>query len=90
MRHCEVELIFPGAVITSITVCTLCIEFGKLSSTCLLSFIHLQLPGLIHISDKGRVWWGKFAMINLGFILSFAALLLLAMFEDELNKVLSS
>lgn len=50
--------------------------------------VFLQLPGLMHMADEGRVWWGRFVMINLGFVLSFTALLLLALFEHELNDII--
>ena len=67
---------------------------GKTTATSL--FVHCnytftfyyQLPGLIHTKDKGCSRWGQFVMCNVGFLVAFTALLLLAMFEEELNAII--
>jgi zinc transporter ZupT len=46
------------------------------------------LPELIHSKEKGRHRWGLFLAANLGFLLSFLALFLLAVYEETLNSLL--
>ncbi len=49
----------------------------------------LQLPELIHSNEKGSSRWVMFLMANIGLIISFVALLLLAIYEDALNSLVS-
>ena len=51
-------------------------------------YVYYQLPGLVHTKDKGCSRWGQFVMSNVGFLVAFAALLLLAVYEEELNAVI--
>ncbi|XP_064396790.1 zinc transporter ZIP6-like isoform X1 [Halichondria panicea] len=47
------------------------------------------LPELIHSNEKGSSRWVMFLMANIGLIISFVALLLLAIYEDALNSLVS-
>jgi hypothetical protein len=50
----------------------------------------LQLPELIHSKEKQlcrRMVF--FVMVNIGFIISFLALLLLAIYEEDLNTLIT-
>ena len=48
----------------------------------------LQLPELIHSKEKGRHRWGLFIAANAGFFVSFLALFLLAVYEEDLNTLI--
>lgn len=51
---------------------------------------HLQLPELIHSKEKRACKrLVLFAMVNIGFIISFIALLLLAIYEEDLNSLIT-
>jgi len=47
------------------------------------------LPDLIHSKEKGRTRWGLFLMANIGFYISFIVLLLIAIYEEQLNSLIS-
>ena len=49
---------------------------------------HTQLPELIHSREKGRTRWILFLMANIGFYISFVVLLLIAIYEEELNTLI--
>ena len=49
---------------------------------------HTQLPELIHSREKGRTRWMLFLMANIGFYISFVVLLLIAIYEEELNTLI--
>lgn len=51
--------------------------------------LFLQLPQLIHTKAKGWRRGISFLMINIGFILSFVALLLLAIYEEDLDSLVT-
>ena len=50
---------------------------------------HTQLPELIHLKQKGCLRWGLFLVLNIGFLISFVVLLLLAIYEDQLNNLVN-
>ena len=49
----------------------------------------IQLPELIHVKEKGCVCFLLILMANIGFIISFVALLLIAIYEEELNTLIT-
>ena len=56
--------------------------------------MHEQLPDLIHETDAkltrhGWQWWLRFFLVNLGFLTSFAVLLLIAIYEDEIDELVT-
>ena len=65
---------------------------------CVLIFVfllcmHMQLPDLIQHETDAKLtshrwqWWLRFFLVKLGFLTSFAVLLLLAIYEDEINEL---
>ena len=48
-----------------------------------------QLPELIHMKEKGGVRFLLILMANIGFFISFVILLLIAIYEEELNTLIS-
>lgn len=55
---------------------------------CLRIYIS-QFPELIHSKQKGWRRVIMFVMINIGFIISFVALLLLAIYEEDLDTLVT-
>lgn len=45
------------------------------------------LPSIIHNTEKGYMLAIIFIMINIGIVISFVSLLLIAIYEDELNQI---
>ena len=61
---------------------------------CTYLFFFLQLPELIHGGDyvkltkTGWRWSLRFFLTNLGFFIAFVVLLVLALYEEELNELI--
>ena len=51
--------------------------------------ISTQFPEMIHSKEKGWRRVVMFVMINIGFAISFMALLLLAIYEEDLNTLVT-
>ena len=58
-----------------------------LSIILIWSFSYLQLPSIIHNTEKGYMLAVIFIMASIGFAISFVSLLLIAIYEDELNQI---
>ena len=57
-----------------------------------MSLCRTQLPDLVHETDAkltshGWRWWLRLFLVNLGFLTSFAMLLVLAVYEDKINEL---
>ena len=48
-----------------------------------------QLPELIHSKEKGYHRWGLFCAANIGFFVSFIVLFIIAVYEEDLNNLVS-
>ena len=53
------------------------------------TYTHVQLPELIHVKEKGCVRFFLIQMANIGFLISFAVLLVIAIYEEELNTLIT-
>ena len=51
--------------------------------------MRVQLPELIHINEKGCTRLALILMANIGFVISFVILLVIAIYEDELNTLVT-
>ena len=57
---------------------------------CALSLSLSQLPELIHTDEKGYKLFFLTLMTNIGFFISFIVIVLIAVFEKQLNNTINN
>ncbi len=61
---------------------------GVVTHTHIIIVFVLQLPELLHTKEKGRKKMGQFVLSMIGLSVGFAILLVIAIYEEELDSLI--